>query len=452
MRNIGIWCLSLLGRLPPLNKLAKTSSIAGLIVMSFVGGAVVMHFRQPPSGFLRRAFAGLRAWWAQPAVAAATSDPTRFTRAGVSLHKPAMTCEGLTLWTSTHAAEATLIDMNGQAVHHWKMPSARPWPSNSAARTRGSTQPFHWERCHLFPNGDLLALCCSSIPHGYGLAKFDKDSQLLWGYSGNVHHDMDVGEDGRIYLLADHFDMDESDEPTSPIVTHIDEHLVILSSSGQEIDRIPIMKAFRESAFGFYLPEFVPSHPTVPPPSVRSENSQPLDLLHVNSVHVLARNMANNFPLFKPGQVLISLRTPSVIAVLDIETRSIVWAVRGVWQSQHDAQFLDNGRILLFDNLGSLRRSRVIEYDPNTQAVSWWWGGEQDDRLSCVIRGAVQRLTNGNTLVVDSVGCTIYEVTRQKDVVWRWNCPVAALNVTGGRRFGFHELPFLKCTSQTRAE
>lgn len=430
--------------LPAFNKIAMAAFFAGLGVLTFISGAGVMHFRQPPSDQLRKAFVAAKAWWEQPEAEAAHFPSPLLATPGVSVYKPEKAHRGFTLATTSHKAEAALLDMDGQVVHRWSMATALPWHSDRPTRAPAPGGPFHWERCRVFPDGDLLALCCTSTPHGYGLAKFDKDSQLLWGYSGHVHHSFDVADDGRIFLLTDRHELDfPGDDPAAP--RHIAEFLVVLSPEGSEIDSIPIMEAFQNSPFNFYLEEFVPPHPTL---KARPQ-TELRDLLHVNSVDVLGRDMARHFPLFKPGQVLLSLRTPSVLAVLDPQSRAIVWAARGVWEAQHDAQFLDNGHILLFDNLGDPRRSRVIEYDPKTQAVAWWWGGAEGTRWTSVIRGGSQRLGNGNTLIVDSVGCAIYEVTSAKEIVWRWNCPLASsgvsavLNVTSGRRFEPRELPFL---------
>src|SRR5262249_7472988 len=141
----------------------------------------------------------------------------------------------------------------------------------------------------------------------------------------------------------------------------------------------------------------------------------PGDILHTNSVRVLSRALAAKFPQFKPGQVLLSLRTPGVLAVLDVRTRSIVWAARGCWQAQHDPQFLANGTLLLFDNLGWSGGSRVLEYDPVSQAIPWAFAGDRSAPITTVFRGGCQRLPNGNTLIVNSDLCRLVEVTRGKE-------------------------------------
>jgi hypothetical protein len=207
-----------------------------------------------------------------------------------------------------------------------------------------------------------------------------------------------------------------------------------------------------------------PDHPFPPPmpPHLNGPPGAPEvgDVLHTNSVKVLSTALAPKFPLFKPGQVLLSLRTASMIAVLDLPTRKVVWAARGIWKSQHDAQFLDNGHLLLFDNLGSPWGSRVIEYDPVSQAVPWWYSGDKDKPFINTFRGSNQRLPNGNTLIVDSAGLRVFEVTRNKKIVWQWSYvtqddkhrPAGAGDFTGAKRFAPAELTFLKGDARVRTK
>jgi hypothetical protein len=166
------------------------------------------------------------------------------------------------------------------------------------------------------------------------------------------------------------------------------------------------------------------------------------DVLHTNSVKVLNPNLAPKFPLFKQGQLLVSLRNINTIAVVDPDTQKVVWAARGPWMAQHDPTFLDNGRLLLFDNLGSPRSSRVLEYDPRTQSFPWSYPGAQGQPFRSRIRGMCQRLPNGNTLVVNSVGSEVIEVTADHEVVW--SCSCGGVEVARARRYLPQQLPFMK--------
>lgn len=280
--------------------------------------------------------------------------------------------------------------------------------------------------------------------------ELNKESKLLWAYPNNVHHDIDVGEDGTIYTLAQRLvtkppaGLEFLDPP------YLTDSLVLLSPDGQELQNIPIAEAFANSSYALTL-------------TVRKNepvwSERETDVLHVNGVRVLNRTLAARFPLFKPGQVLLSVRSLDTIAVLDRDTRRVVWAARGIWKAQHDAEFLDNGDLLLYDNAGSLEQTRVLEYDPLTQAIPWAYMNENSTRFRALIRGMKQRLFNGNTLIVDPDNRRIFEVTKGKELVWEIFCPLPSVPqkqrarnhaITGARRYEANELTFLKGVAQSR--
>jgi hypothetical protein len=164
------------------------------------------------------------------------------------------------------------------------------------------------------------------------------------------------------------------------------------------------------------------------------------DILHANSVRVLTKKLAPHFPSFEAGQVLVSLRNIHVLALLNVKSRSVAWAATGPWRFQHDADFLENGHLLMMDNRGSLQNSRVLEYDPLTQTFPWCYAGENRSSFLTPTRGMSQRLPNGNTLIALSETGEIVEVTQDKEVVWSY---AVGGFVPWARRFAADKLHFL---------
>ena len=151
---------------------------------------------------------------------------------------------------------------------------------------------------------------------------------------------------------------------------------------------------------------------------------QRTDIFHTNSVERLDGGPEERDPAFRRGNLLISLREPSMLAVVDPQRQAVVWAKRGPWRRQHQPTMLANGRLLLFDNGGAGKgRSRVIEVDRNDGTIAWEYRGEPDAPLDSKTLGAVQRLPNGNLLVTDSHQGRALEVTPQKRVVWEFHNP-----------------------------
>ena len=225
---------------------------------------------------------------------------------------------------------------------------------------------------------------------------------------------------------------------------------------------VPIDEAIRDSPYAFLLATGI-TEQEIPKDAARLKSSfeallQPAkgDLFHANSVKVLTEARAPKFPLFQGGQVLISLRSLNCLAVLDVGRRKVVWAALGPWRIQHDAEFLDNGHLLVFDNHGWDKGCRVIEYDPVTQAIPWVYSAADSDAFHAGFRGMKQCLPNGNVLIVDPDSRRLFEVTQGKELVWEFFCPLpqdqqaGTRAITGARRYNADELTFLKGVARAR--
>ena len=140
-------------------------------------------------------------------------------------------------------------------------------------------------------------------------------------------------------------------------------------------------------------------------------------------MEVLEEQIADKFPFLKKGQVLISMKMIDTIAVVDLDQERVVWAIRGPWHWQHDPDFLPNGNMLIFDNLGYHGKggsTRIIEFNPTTMEILWQYTGNEKDIFFTAAMGAQQRLHNGNTLITASAQGRIFEVTQEKEVVWEF--------------------------------
>jgi hypothetical protein len=428
-----------------------------MLFLSYVLGAAVMFFQLPSSDFLSKAFLGARAWQEKQDAAAQAASALESLGPGGPIDRPGKTFDGFTLCTSISRprawSQAVLLNMRREEVHSWKV--SLPGGSNKPYQSFGwlNLSSLAIFACHPYPNGDLLAVAVresESIPGG--LFKLDRDSNVLWTYVGKVHHDVDVGDDGTIYTIAyDHLHDPPRDLASIPPPWLVDT-LVVLSPDGRELRKpIPLLEALRRSPYAALLSPLQKPRVAAPEEAgslaslARVQKQQ--DVLHTNSVRVLSRALAPKFPRFKAGQVLVAIRNLDVLAVLDPKTEEVVWAARGPWRAQHDAQFLDNGRLLLFDNLGSPAGSRVLEYDPESQAFPWSYPGQGQASFVTGERGMTQRLPNGNTLLVNSEGGQVLEVTRSKEVVW--SCALPGF-ITTARRYAPQQLPFLKGEARAR--
>src|SRR3546814_10243488 len=103
--------------------------------------------------------------------------------------------------------------------------------------------------------------------------------------------------------------------------------------------------------------------------------------------------------------------------------------MRGAWIGQHEPDVLANGNILLYDNLGGFEqsgRTRILEIDPDNGGVAWRYAGSLEQPFESEARGPQERLQNGNTLIPETAGVRIFEVTRDGRIVWELIYPVRA--------------------------
>lgn len=318
-------------------------------------------------------------------------------RATIAVHDAAAVAPGLNLVLSGHAAEAVLMDRDGRVLHRWRQPLRRLWPD--LAKDPEMAKLEYWRRAWLFPNGDLLG-----IYEGLGIVKLDARSNVLWSRRGGFHHDLQVLEDGRIWVL----DRDGKVIPRiNPEEGILEDFVTVLGPDGGVVRRVSLLEAFERSRFAPLLG--------------RMERAG--DVFHTNTLEVLDGRYASRDPAFREGNVLLSVLKLDTIAVLDPaigDGGEIVWAKQGSWRRQHQPTFLAGGNLLLFDNRGpGGEASRVIEVDPGTGEVVWQYGKD----LFSKTLGSCQRLPNGNTLITESENGRALEVTRDGRAVWEYYNP-----------------------------
>lgn len=123
----------------------------------------------------------------------------------------------------------------------------------------------------------------------------------------------------------------------------------------------------------------------------------------------------NSFQTQENGNILLNLRNMDMVVMIDRQTDEVLWRLGGpesdfafsnasdVFSQQHDAQMLNDHRILLFDNglSGANGFARGVEYELDfeqgtvTLIDSW----PHPDGEVASSQGSVQRLEDGGTLI-----------------------------------------------------
>jgi Arylsulfotransferase (ASST) len=394
-----------------------------VVAVGFLGavaGSYLVFVDAAPGRYLTDAYRGGHALldkWTKYQQAYPTEfwQPTRSEDSGVTVYDQGRASEGVTLFTSGDGAHAVLISMTGEVVHEWRLPFSAVWDETAAVKAPQPDSLIYFRKAHLYPNGDLLVIyeAAGDTPWGYGVVKMDKESKPIWKYLQRAHHDLDVAPDGKVYVLTHEFRSTVFRFWRHLEPPRIDDFVAVLSPDGEELQKVSVVDAFIDSPYARMVNQV----------AWYSEG----DFFHTNAIDVLDPAAAAALAPGARQPVLLSMRELGAIGILDLADERFAWAQQGSWVGQHDPDLLPNGNILLFDNYGHYGEggiSRVIEFDPRTQGIVWQYAGDAAHPFYSGVRSAQERLANGNTLITESEGGRLFEVTPAGEIVWEYRNPV----------------------------
>ncbi len=321
------------------------------------------------------------------------------TEAGVVVSEPAAT-DGYGLYTSGHDAVAILLDLDGRELHRWWRPFDTLWPDRLVDDRRSEHQ--YWRRAALLPNGDLLA-----IIEGQGIVRLDWTSEVVWKWGGGAHHDLEVLPDERIWVLSRRAGY-RPDLGVRPI---LEDFVTRLDPGGCPEVRISVLDAVLASGAreGFW------------------RDGDWGDVFHTNSLRVLDETTARAHHAWRPGHLLLSLREPSGLVVLDPERAEIVWWWQGPFREQHDPRVVDDGLLMVFDNIGlGDDHSAVRAFDLDDGSEVWRVDEARGATLDSRYLGAAHRIGDGHLLVTESTQGHAFELDQHGEVVWAFRNPERA--------------------------
>lgn len=320
------------------------------------------------------------------------------TVASVVLHDRERAATGYNLFNSGHAPEAVLMDMDGEVLHRWGRSYRDVWPDS--ARHRHPNHDF-WRRVRLLPGGELLA-----IVDGFGLMKLDRRSRVVWARHNGAHHDLEVLPGGDILVLTREARMIRRLHPRNPVLV---DFIVRLGPDGTEKQRVSLLAALENWAGFDGIWERVRKHSG--------------DVFHTNSLELLDGRAAGRAPAFVAGRVLVSIRELNTVAVVDLDRVEVVWAQQGPFEAQHDATILDDGDLMLFNNILRPGVSAVQVFDLAGGQEIWRFAGTDERPFYSRTCGTSQPLPGGHVLVTESDNGRAFEITSDGDVVWDFYNP-----------------------------
>jgi len=356
-----------------------------------------------------------------------------------------------------------LIDMDGNQVHSWDhvgFPSEMLSPSRSIGGKRGDVllqlSAIDGEATGVVP-GQPATLRNRTI------GELDWDGNIMWKWgekaptgAARQHHDQYRMENGDTLVLSNEFHHVDG----FSLNKVLDDTIYEVAPSGEIVWRWSATNHLNE--FGLSPAELAFVYQSKAP-----------DFLHTNDMQPLGPNkwFANGDQRFAPENILISSRNANFLAIIEKKTGKVVWKIGPHYQAkaetaqqdeheaftntqmsgQHDAHMIAEGlpgagNILVFDNqgeagyppvaLGVLPGSRVLEIDPVTEKVVWYYSALSSDRPTWTFYsafiGSARRLPNGNTLINEGMNGRIFQVTPDGAIVWEYVNPYFANETMGG--------------------
>ena len=331
-----------------------------------------------------------------------TVDQVTQRRRGVGLiaHDPAASAGGYTLIApQTADGNVYLVGMDGEVVHHWKMPLRA---GRHAVILPNGNMGYNGNHAH---SPDLYPAW--SMWHGGDFSEVTPEGEVVWHYEDPAHHhDARWLANGNLLYAA-----------CAPVPAGFAERVPGGTAHGpdetmygdviREVNRAGEL-VWEWKAWEHLKPEDFPIHPGF------GRYHWPL----VNGLDVDAQ-----------GRVLMSLRTTAGIIGVDKASGDVKLHIPpSVVSHQHAPVALANGNILAFDN-GNFRTgahvafSRVLEIDPATNTVVWAYADEMVNAFFTAFMGNAQPLWNGNVHITESATGRLFEVNREGEVVWEYILP-----------------------------
>ncbi len=329
-----------------------------------------------------------------------------------------------------------LVDHQGEVVHEWhidkKISNPITLEKHQLQNLDTKRAVFTVEDAVLFPNGDVIfseSIMEMNNYRGQRIARMNKDGEILWEIPGLFHHDMILAEDGNIYSVGSALEesFEEIDQTRATNASVITGLIQIVSTDGVMLDSIPVEKMFRDSDYAIYLNSFAID---ITPQETVWHNEAVYDPIHLNSIDYITAEQASTLPFVEAGDLLVSLRGNSTIAIVRPSTQKVVWARKGPWKHQHHVRMNNEGNIVIYDNDGyqiiadkgehaaAVPNIRILEYNPRTEITRNIYVPPLGKDLYSYWRGYSKRLADGTMIVSSSETGTVLQVDEEGNTIW----------------------------------
>jgi hypothetical protein len=340
-------------------------------------------------------------------------SPIRYDGNGVVTHESARAVPGLTLLTGffDDQNEMRLLRLDGSIVNRWPVRFSEIFPEPEFIEPVEDRPQSDWNTS---VHGSLLLDDGSLIFNfGLGTAKLDRCGVVEWTVPRMTHHSVARAESGGFWIPSRRY---VDDQPQFPRLEtpYYEDTILKVSENGEVLSELSVLEIlYRNNLEGFMF----------------GRRYRTGDLTHLNDVEELSSEMADAFPMFAAGDLVISLRMEHLVLVVDPETLDVKWYRAGPWLGQHDPDFQADGSITIFSNNDDLTPtgevlggSTIIEIDPETGRIEYLYGTRPEQRAFTASMGKHQVVGDEerHILFTESKPGRVFEVDAQGRIVWEF--------------------------------
>ncbi len=290
-----------------------------------------------------------------------------------------------------------------RVLHTWAPPQSEIFDksTNLGPDTR-TLQTFRVQHPLLLQGGDLI------FTTGEGpLVRIDACGAVKWVLSRHFHHSIEVDHQGN--LITGIVIQGEGNGTEFPVR---DDGIAIVDFDGRIIKEYSVLDILLKNGYRGLIYGVGPFEK---------------DRIHLNDAHPVLRDSVGS----KTGDILLSIRNLSTVALFEPVTGRIKWLKTGPWLRQHDINPLEDNRFSIFGNdvlkrpkeelaFSSNGHSDIYIYDKSTEEVTRPFTSIiQKEQIRSKTGGRLDILENGDAFIEETTFSRLIRISN-KSVRWEY--------------------------------
>ncbi len=287
-----------------------------------------------------------------------------------------------------------LLDSDGSIKNIWKI----------------SQEDVKWKHrpdSNVFPHGFEIASDGSIIvafDKGTSLTRYSYDGTIIWRRKGAYRHTIAFENDDAIWTLR----TGARGSKNSTNLVKLDFH------TGKVVNE-------------FSLIEVMDANPEIDIFGIRQlDNANDSSWIHkgggrwhANDIEPLPKSFVKHFRGMSAGDLLVSLRSPNLVFIMDPHSLKVKWWSQGLVRRQHDPDWNPDGTITIFNNNMHRGYSSIVEITPETNVFTTLVQGKEY-KFYTWMRGKHQRLPSGGTLITSSQQGRVFEINKEGRITFEF--------------------------------